>query len=186
MLGSHLTNRQKKNAWLILGREEIPDLYAHLICAQLHDTDRNATVGMAGHTQAISQVSRDQTAEEQFICLSLSLLDMVCPHGWIRDKEATRDMPRWIHQQTGAGQWDFPNLMKFETTIMSGQPLHPSTMDHWSSKATASWAPINCNMDALFRILLQNHPLGSLSEFRKNSMISLQQCSPHDDVIDVY
>jgi len=97
----------------------------------------------------------------------------------MRDKEATGDMPRWIHQQTGAGQWDFPNLMKFETTIMSGQPLHPSTMDDWSSKATASWAPINCNVDTLLRILLQNHPLGSLSEFRKNSMISLQQRSPH-------
>ena len=54
---SCLTNQQSKNAWFILGRGEIPDLYAHLICAQLHDTDRNAVVGMAavleGHTQAI-------------------------------------------------------------------------------------------------------------------------------------
>ena len=81
-------------------------------------------------------------------------------------------MPRWIHQQTGAGQRDFPNLMKLETTIMSGQSLNPSTMDDWSSTATASWAPINCNVDTLLRILLQNHPLGSLSEFRKNSTIS--------------
>jgi len=85
MLGSHLTTRQKKNAWFILGREEIPDLYAHLICAQLHDTDRNAAVGMAavleGHTQAISWVSRDQAAEDQIICLSLSLLDVICPRG---------------------------------------------------------------------------------------------------------
>jgi hypothetical protein len=183
MQGSYLTTQQRKNAWFILGREEIPDLYAHLICAQLHDTDRNAVVGMAavleGHTQAISRVSRDQAAEDQIICLSLSLLDMICPRGWIRDKEATGDMPRWMHQQTGAGQWDFPNLMKFETTIISGQPLNPSTMDDWSSKATASWAPINCNVDTLLRILLQNHPLGSLSEFRKNSMISLQQRSAY-------
>ena len=37
---SGLTNQQSKNAWLLLGREEIPDLYANLICAQLHDTDR--------------------------------------------------------------------------------------------------------------------------------------------------
>jgi len=66
MLGSHLTTWQKKNAWFILGREEIPDLYA-----QLHDTDRNAAVGMAavleGHTQAISRVSRDQATEDQVI-----------------------------------------------------------------------------------------------------------------------
>jgi len=39
---SCLTNQQSKNAWFILGRGEIPDLYAHLICDQLHDTDRNA------------------------------------------------------------------------------------------------------------------------------------------------
>jgi len=183
MLGSHLTTWQKENAQFILGREEISDLYAHLICAQLHDTDRNAAVGMAavleGHTQAISRISRDQAAQDQIICLSLSLLDMMCPRGWIRDKAATDDMPRWIHQQTGAGQWDFPNLMKFETTIMSGQPLEPGTMDDWSSKATASWAPINCNVETLLHILLQHHPLGSLSEFRNNSMIALQQRSPH-------
>jgi len=28
---SDLTNQQSKNAWFILGREEIPDLYANLI-----------------------------------------------------------------------------------------------------------------------------------------------------------
>ena len=150
MLGSHLTTRQKKNAWFILGRQGISDLYAHLICAQLHDTDRNAAVGMAavleGHTQAISRVSRDQAAQDQIICLSLSLLDMICPRSWMRDIEATGDMPRWIHQQTGAGQWDFPNLMKFETTIMSGQPLHLSTMDDLAARRqpaehqlTATW-----------------------------------------------
>ena len=58
---SCLTNQRSKNACFILGRGEIPDLYAHLICAQLHDTDRNAVVGMAavleGHTQAISRAS---------------------------------------------------------------------------------------------------------------------------------
>jgi len=68
--------------------------------------------------------------------------------------------------------------MKFETIILSGQPLQSSTMDNWSGKATASWAPINSNVDTFLRILLQNHPLGSLAEFRKNSMISLQQRSP--------
>jgi len=25
----HLTTQQRENAWLLLGREEIPDLYAH-------------------------------------------------------------------------------------------------------------------------------------------------------------
>jgi len=103
MRGSYLTIQQRKNAWFILGREEIPDLYAHLICAQLHDTDRNAVVGMAdvleGHKQAISRVTRHQTADYQIICLSLSLLDMICPRGWIRDKEATDDMLRWIHSE---------------------------------------------------------------------------------------
>jgi len=165
MRGSCLTIQQRKNAWFRLGREEIPDLYAHLICAQLHETDRNAVVRMAavleGHTQAISRASRDQTADYQIICLSLSLLDMICPPGWIRDKEAAGDMPRWTHQRTGAGQWDFPNLMKLGTTIMSGQPMQSSTMEDWSNKATASWVPINSNVDTL----LKNHPLGSLSEF---------------------
>jgi len=69
--------------------------------------------------------------------------------------------------------------MKFDTTIMSGQPLKPSTMEDWSTKARASWAPINCNVETLLHILLQHHPLGSLSEFRNNSMIALQQRSPH-------
>jgi len=183
MMEAHLTTQQKENAWLLLGQEEIPDLYAHLICAQLQDTDTNAAVGMAavleGHTQAVTRISRDRAAQDEIIYLSLSLLDMMCPRGWIRDKEATDDMPRWIHQLTGAGQWDFPNLMKFETTIMSGQPLKSSTMDDWSAKAIASWAPINCKWETLLHILLQHHPLGSLSEFRNNSMIALQQCSPH-------
>jgi len=88
-------------------------------------------------------------------------------------------MPRWIHEQTGAGQWDFPNLMKFEINIMSGQPLQPSTMDDWSTSSKASWALINCNMATFLHILLQRHPLGSLSEFRINSLIALQQRSPH-------
>jgi len=134
---------------------------------------------LEGHTQAVSQISRDQTAQDEIIYLSLSLLDMMCPRGWKRDREAIDDIPRWIHQLTGAGQWDFPNLMKFEITIMSGQPLKSSTMNDWSTKATASWAPINCNMETLLHILLQHHPLGSLSEFRNNSMIALQQRSPH-------
>jgi len=130
---SGLTNQQSKNAWFILGRGEIPDLYAQLICAQLHDTDRNAVVGMAavleGHTQAISRTSRDPAADHSTICLSLTLLDMICPCGWIRDKEATDDKPRWIHQRTGVGQWDFPNLLKIETIILAGQPLQSSTID---------------------------------------------------------
>ena len=91
VMGSHLTTPLKENAWFLLGREEIPDLYAHLICAQLHDTDRNAAVGMAavleGHTQAVSRISRDQTAQDEIIYLSLSLLDMMCPRGWMRDTE---------------------------------------------------------------------------------------------------
>jgi len=105
---SGLTNQQSKNAWLILGREEIPDLYANLICAQLQDTDRNAVTGMAaaleGHIQAISRISRDPAADHSTIGLSLTLLDMICPCGWERDKESTDDMPRWIHQRTGACQ----------------------------------------------------------------------------------
>jgi len=103
---------------------------------------------------------------------------MMCPRGWTRDKEATDDMPRWIHQLTGAGQWDFPNLMKLEITTMQGQPLQPSTMEVWINKARISWAPINCNMETLLYILLQQHPLGSLTEFRNNSMVALQQHSP--------
>ena len=132
MMEAHLTTQQKENAWLLLGREEIPDLYAHLICAHLQDSDGNAAVGMAavpeGHTQAVSRISRDQTAKDKIIYLSLSLLDMMCPRGWKRDTEATDDMPRWIHELTGAGQWDFPNLMKFEVNIMSGQPLKSMMM----------------------------------------------------------
>jgi len=74
------------------------------------------------HTQAISRISRDVTANEDTIYLSLSLLDIICPRRWIRDREATDDMPRCIHELTGAGQWDFPNLMEFVVTTMQGQP----------------------------------------------------------------
>jgi len=179
---SHITTQQKKDAWFILGREEIPYPYANLICDQIHDTDRNAAVGMAavleGHTQAVSRIRRDHTANDETIYLSLFLLDMMCPRGWKRDREATDDMPRWIHELSGPGQWDFPNVMKFEITTMSGQPLQPSTIDEWGNRVTASWAPINFNIKTLLHILLQQHPLGSLTEFRKNSMIALQQHFP--------
>ena len=87
-------------------------------------------------------------------------------------------MPRWIHQRTGAGQWEFPNLVKMETIILSGQPLQPSASEDWSNSGATCWLPINSNIDSLLRILLQNHPLGCLSEFRRNSMISLQLHSP--------
>jgi len=121
MMETHLTTQQMENAWLLLGREEIPDLYAHLICAHLQDPDGNAAVGMAavleGHTQAVSRISRNQTVKVEIIYLSLSLLDMICPRGWKRDKEATDDMPRWIQELTGAGQWDFPNLMNSRLTL---------------------------------------------------------------------
>jgi len=179
---SHLTTQQRENAWLLLGREEIPDLYAHLICSHLQEVDGNVVIGMAtvleGHTQAVSQVSRQPTAPDDIIYRCLSLLDIICPRGWSRDKEATGEMPRWIHEQTGAGEWDFPNLMKFETNVLSGQPLLPSTMDAWSASPKTIWAPINCHLPTLLHILLQHHPLGSLSEFRENSMIALQQHSP--------
>ena len=180
---AHLTIQQRENAWLLLEREEIPDVYAHLICAHLQERDGNAVTGMAavleGHTQAVSQISRHPKTSDEIIYLSLTLLDMMCPRGWTRDKEATDEMPRWIHEQTGAGQWDFPNLMEFEINILSGQPLHPSTMDDWSGPSRTIWAPINCNMSTLLHILLQHHPLGSLTEFRNNSPIALQQRSPH-------
>jgi len=71
---AHLTTQQKENAWFLLRRAEIPDLYAHLICSHFHDIDRNAAVGMAavleGHTQAVSRISRDQTAKDEIIYLS--------------------------------------------------------------------------------------------------------------------
>jgi len=51
-------------------------------------------------------------------------------------------------------------------------------MDDWGSRAITSWAPINCTMETLLHILLQQHPLGSLTEFRNNSMVALQQHSP--------
>ena len=97
MMEAHLFTQQKENAWLLLGREEIPVLYAHLICAHLQDSEENAAIGMAvvleGHTQAVSRISRDQTARDEIIYLSLSFLDMICPIGWKRDKEATDEMP---------------------------------------------------------------------------------------------
>jgi len=181
LIESNLTTHQKEEAWLLLGRDEIPDLYAHLICAQLYDTNRSASIVMAavleGHTQAISRISRDATANEDTVYLSLSLLDIMCPRGWKRDREATDDMPRWIHERTGAGQWVFPNLMEFVVTTMHGQPLQPSKMDDWSSTAKI-WAPMNSTMETLLHILLQQHPLGSLTDFRNNSIVALQQHSP--------
>jgi len=81
----HLTTQQRVNAWLLLGREEISELYAHFICAQLQEIDGNAVVGMAtvleGHTQALSRVSRQPTATEDVIYRSLGLLDIICPRG---------------------------------------------------------------------------------------------------------
>ena len=68
--------------------------------------------------------------------------------------------------------------MKFEVATMHGKPLQPSKMDDWSSTAIKSWAPINCTMETLLHILLQQHPLGSLAEFRNNTMVALQQHSP--------
>jgi len=133
LIESNLMTQQKEETWLLLGREEIPDLYAHLICVQLYDTNRSASLAMAavleGHIQAVSRISRDDTTNDETIYLSLFLLDIMCPRGWIRDRESTEDMPRWIHELTGAGQWDFPNLMKFEVTTMQGQPLQTSKMD---------------------------------------------------------
>jgi len=98
LIESNLSTQQKEAAWLLLGRDEIPDLYAHLICAQLYDKDRSASLVMTavleGHTQAVSQISRDDTSTDEDIYLSLSLLDIMCPRGWKRDREATGDMPR--------------------------------------------------------------------------------------------
>jgi len=68
--------------------------------------------------------------------------------------------------------------MKFEVATMHGKPLQPSKMDDWSSTAIKSWAPINCTMETLPHILLQQDPLGFLAEFRHNSMVALQQHSP--------
>ena len=179
---SHLTTHQWENAWLLLGREEIPDLYAHLICSQLQELEGNAVISMADvlerHTQALSLISRQLTVTEDIIFRCLGLLDIICPRGWVRDKEATGDMPRWIHVQTGAGQRDFPNLMIFEINVMSGQPLLPSTMGEWNAFSRKLWAPLNCPLPTLTHIILQHHPLGSLPEFRNNSMIALQQRSP--------
>jgi len=57
---------------------------------------------------------------------------------------------------------------------MQGQPLQPSKIDDWSSMTIKSWAPINCTMETLLHILHQQHPPGSLTEFRNNSMVALQ------------
>jgi len=84
----------------------------------------------------------------------------------------------WIHETTGAGQRDFPNIISLDVTILHGQPLGPSTMEDWNNTAVKSWAPINSNMETLLHILLQQHPLGSLAKFRNNTMLVLQQQSP--------
>jgi len=86
-------------------------------------------------------------------------------------------MPRWIHERTGAGQWDFPYLMKFSVNTRHGQPLKPNTTDDWDN-TTQIWAPINCTMDTLTHLLLEQHPLGSLPELRHHSMVALQQHTP--------
>jgi len=132
---------------------------------------------LEGHTQALSRISRDATANDDTVYLSLSLLDIMCPRGWRRDREAIDDMPRWTHERTGAGQWDFPNLMEFVVTTKHGHPLQPSKMDDWSSTGKI-WAHLNCTMETLTHLLLQQHPLGSLTDFRNNSMVALQQHSP--------
>jgi len=123
-----------------------------------------ATV-LEGHTQAVSQISRLLTATDDIIYRCLALLDLICPRGWSQNKEATGEMPRWIHGQTGVGQWDFPNLMKVEINILSGQPLQPSTIDEWSASPRIIWAPINGPLPTLLHILVQHHPLGSLEIF---------------------
>jgi len=80
-----MTTLQHQQAWFLLGRDVVPDLYVHLICAQLYDTDRRATIVMAaileGHTQAISKISRDTTVDADNIYLSLFVLDSICPQG---------------------------------------------------------------------------------------------------------
>jgi len=69
---------------------------------------------------------------------------------------------------------------------MHGQPLQPSKMDDWSSTAVKSWAPINCTMETLLHILLQHHSLGSLAEFRNNTMVALQQHSPQETTLTLH
>jgi len=97
LLDPYMTTLQHQQAWFLLGCDVVLDLYAHLICAQLYDTDRRVTTDMAaileGHTQAISKIRRDATVDADNIYLSLSLLDTICPQGWRRDKEATEEMP---------------------------------------------------------------------------------------------
>jgi len=182
LIESDLTIQQRRTAWLLLGQEEIPDLYAPLMCTHFDDTARGTLLAMAaileGHTQAVSRVGRDGTSSEEAIYSSLSLLDTMCPLGWKRDREAVGNMPIWIHETTGAGQRDFPNIISLDVITLHGQPLCPSTMEDWNSTAVKSWAPINSNMETLLHILLQQHPLGSLAEFRNNTMVVLQQQSP--------
>jgi len=133
---------------------------------------------LEGHTQVVSRVSRDSISSDEAIYSSLSLLDTMCPLGWKRDREAVGNMLIWIHETTGAGQRDFPNIISLDVTILHGQPLGPSTMEDWNNTAVKSWAPINSNMETLLHILLQQHPLGSLAKFRNNTMLVLQQQSP--------
>eukprot|EP00277_Geminigera_cryophila_P008711 CAMPEP_0179410368 /NCGR_PEP_ID=MMETSP0799-20121207/3247_1 /TAXON_ID=46947 /ORGANISM="Geminigera cryophila, Strain CCMP2564" /LENGTH=65 /DNA_ID=CAMNT_0021182207 /DNA_START=392 /DNA_END=589 /DNA_ORIENTATION=- len=49
------------------------------------------TAVLEEHTQVVSRISRDDTSCEEAICLSLSLLDIMCPRGWKRDREAVGD-----------------------------------------------------------------------------------------------
>jgi len=95
LIESNLRTQQKDEAWLLLRREEISDLYAHLICAQLYDTDRSASLAMAtvleGHTQAVSQIIRDDTANDETIYLSLPSWTL-CAHEdghWIGRRQRT-------------------------------------------------------------------------------------------------
>jgi hypothetical protein len=90
LIESDLTCKQIGSAWLLLGQEEIPDLYAPLVCTQFQDTvSRGTSLAMAaileGHTQAVSRISRDGTSGEDVTYSSLSLLDTMCPPGWIYD-----------------------------------------------------------------------------------------------------
>jgi len=68
--------------------------------------------------------------------------------------------------------------------VMSGRPLQPGTMEEWSTLSKTIWAPINCPLPNLLHILLQHHPLGSLPEFRDNSMVALQQRSPTGSLLE--
>ena len=67
--------------------------------------------------------------------------------------------------------------MKFPVTTGHGQPLQPNPTDDWDN-TTKIWALMNCTMETLTHLLLEQHPLGSLSEFLKHSMVVLQQHTP--------